>query len=455
MMRKRIGGWLLILALGTAPGALHAQDVPYQGTAAVLGAPMPAAPSREPPSALGWFERWCKNTNAPAVLLENQPRYTARGQDIAEGYDVVPVHYTGPLSHPRYNDGGLYVGAEFLYFKQSRPILSESVAYRGFLDTSGAISGNQGTFIGSHTEALNTNQVQGPGSYQPGLNCFIGYRFQNGVSVSLDWWHLTESRYSAGAGIIDPNLVIGALAANTFLFAPVTNFPNSYGGNFASVVINGVPQVGATFGIWNAASEMTEQFIQRFEMVQLNTRVPFWETETYRAYGVFGPRAVIMWEKYEWRTVQRDVVGQAAADTSAYYNNITSNRLYGAYCGSGHDWYIGRSPIGAWAIDLQLTAGLYVDFVKERSGYELGDKSEAAHRATNQYTVVPGLDGKLGLMWYPWEAIQLRFGYNFMAFFNTMASPRPIDFNYGTINPEYSHYSRLLHGFDIGIALVF
>src|SRR5262249_10222700 len=152
-----------------------------------------------------------------------------------------------------------------------------------------------------------------------------------------------------------------------------------------------------------------------------------------------GPRAIIMWERFSWRTVQRDVVGQATADTTAYYDNITSNRLYGAYCGGGCDWYLGSSPIGAFSVDLSLNGGLYLDFVKGRAQYELGDKSEAAHRARNFYSLVPGLDGKLGLMWYPYEAIQFRVGYNFMALFNTMASPRPIDFNYGTLDPEWSH----------------
>ncbi len=380
---------------------------------------------------------------------------------MAKALTFPPEPFVGPLSHPRYTDGGFYIGAEFLYFTQTRPILSETVAYRGVLDTSGGLTGTPGTFVGSGQEALNTNQTQGAGNdYQPGLDIFIGYRFQNGVSVDLEWWHLTEARYSASAGPVGGPLPagfnFGTLSQNTFLFAPVYNWPLSFSGNFASVLVNGVPAVGATAGIWNAASEMTEQFIQRFEMVQLNTRVPFWETENYRGYGTFGPRAIIMWEEYQWRTVQDDVVGQSAASTSAIYSNVASNRLYGAYCGSGHDWYLGSSPIGAFAIDFQINGALYMDFVKGRFEYELGDKSEAAHRAVDAYSVCPGFDGKIGLMWYPWEAIQLRVGYDFMALFNTYASPRPIDFDYGTINPAFNAgITRWIQGWDIGIALVF
>ncbi len=59
-------------------------------------------------------------------------------------------------------------------------------------------------------------------------------------------------------------------------------------------------------------------------------------------------------------------------------------------------------------------------------------------------------------MWYPWEAIQVRIGYSFIALFNTVASPRPIDFDYGRINPQFdTGINRLFHGFDIGVALVF
>jgi hypothetical protein len=455
MMRTKIGGWLLILALMAAPGAARAQDLQrWWHAPEARDAPQSAEPA--PAVDLDWLMRWCARTDAPAVLILDAPGYIARGQDIGEGFYVPPEPIVGPLSHPRYENGGFFLGAEFLFFIQTRPILSQTVAVRGFRDTNGSITGIPGTFVGSMQEAMNTNQVQGNGSYQPGMNLFLGYRFQNGISVSLDWWHLSESRYLGAAGPVESDGNPGFKTQNTFLYSGVFNFPNSYAGAFASVLVNGVPAVGGTYGIWNAASEMTEQFIQRFEMFQLNTRVPFWETENYRAYGVVGPRAYILWEEYVWRTVQRDVTGFAVASTTAQYTNITSNRLYGAYCGTGHDFYLHSGRFGAWALDLQLNGGLYLDFVKERAGYELGDKSESAHRAANTYSLVPGIDGKLGLMWYPWEAIQVRIGYSFMALFNTYASPRPIDFDYGRINPAYNDgINRLFHGWDIGLALVF
>jgi hypothetical protein len=439
MMRKRIGKWMLVLGSLLAPATGNAQELRQWY----------ASPMEWIAPAQGETPSWL----TPAAPLP----YIARGQvgGAEQAYTVPPVLFTGPLSHPRYEEGGFYSGIEFLYWRQTRPILSQTVAIRGFVDTNGNF-GPVGGFVGNRQEALNTNMVQGSGTFQPGLNAFLGYRFHNGVSVDLEWIHLAEARYAAVAGVLPGNFNLGSQGQNTFLFSPVFNFPVTFAGNNANVLVNGVAANGATFGIWNAASDMQIQFIQRYEQIQLNSRIPVWETDCYRAYGIFGPRALIMWEKFEWRTVDRDVFGRAVADTIANYNNIVSNRLYGVYVGSGHEWYCGSTPVGAFSVDLSVSGALYLDFVKGRARYELGDKSEAATRSRRLSELSPGVDGKIGIMWYPWEAIQIRLGYSFLAVFNTVASPRPIDFNFGTIDPAFEGWSnRLLHGIDVGIAFVF
>src|SRR3954447_10512484 len=125
-----------------------------------------------------------------AVALLAAP-VAATAQD--QGDYVPPVDSTGPFSHPRYEGGGFYVGAEFLYMRQTRPLRDQTVAVRGFTDFDGSLTGVPGTFVGSGREALNVDQLRGPGSYQPGLNLFIGWRFENAVAVELRWWHLNES----------------------------------------------------------------------------------------------------------------------------------------------------------------------------------------------------------------------------------------------------------------------
>lgn len=373
----------------------------------------------------------------------------------AQEYFVPPKDFVGPLSHIPYTSGGFYAGAEFLYMRQTRPLRDQTVAVRGFFDLDGALSGDPGTFVGSGREALNVEQLRGPGSWQPGNRIFVGYRFEGGVAVELDWWHLADSRYRAFASLLPPGFPPepGVRLEDTYLTSPVANLPYPFAGTLN--LPPGTGNFGTTFGIYNAAAEMDIAFIQRFDMVQVNARVPIWQTDCYRTYGLFGPRAIVMWERFRWRTVDRDFSGQANPTTVAVYSNVVSNRLYGVHLGSGHDWYMGSSPIGAFSCELDLQGALYADFAKGRARYELEDRTLRLTRARNMFSAVPGVEGRLGLKWYPWEAIQIGLGYNFMALFNTWASPRPIDFNAGTIDPRYENVGRWIHGLDVGIAFVF
>ncbi len=60
------------------------------------------------------------------------------------------------------------------------------------------------------------------------------------------------------------------------------------------------------------------------------------------------------------------------------------------------------------------------------------------------------------LVWYPLPSVQVRLGYNAMAFFNTFSSPRPIDFNYGSLTaPMYQSTFRLFDGLNLGLAILF
>src|SRR5262245_38316979 len=74
--------------------------------------------------------------------------------------DIPPVLFTGPLSGPRPETGGLYTWFNFVYMKTNRPLASQEIAYRGFLDLVGDISGGPpATFVGSREVALETNQL--------------------------------------------------------------------------------------------------------------------------------------------------------------------------------------------------------------------------------------------------------------------------------------------------------
>ncbi len=375
----------------------------------------------------------------------------ARAQDV-QTYEVPPVPYTGAFSHPRYEQGGFYTILEGLYWRTNRPLASQQVAVRGFVDVDGSITGTTGQFVGSHAEALNVDQLQGPGTWQPGLRLGLGWRFEGGTVLTANWWHLQTSRYSVSATLAPPGLQGGPNLADTFLFSPVFNFPVNYAGNSFNV-FPGNP--GATFGIWNAASLEQISYVQRFDMVDLIARIPVWQSDCYRMYGLLGPRGATLYDQFKWRTVDADINGLSNNGTIADYRNNTSNLLYGVALGFGNELYLGNTPIGSFSISVDLEIAGYMDFVKGRANYELADRTTSARRARNIFAMVPSTDGRISFHWFPWEAIEFQVGYDFFAFFNTYASPYPIDFNVGNINPSWSPVSRLLQGVHFGIGIVF
>lgn len=370
------------------------------------------------------------------------------------GGEVPQVPFTGFLSHPRYEEGGFYCFLKGLYWRETRPLKNQVIAERGFIDVDGSVGGQgPGIFIGSGNEALNTRQLRGPGTWQPGYNIGAGWRFESGLVIQLNWYHLVDGRYTVTAGLLPRNFAVRSDLADSFLTSKVFNFPADYAGNTRNLAVG---NDGATFGIWNAASNMSIQFIQRFDMGDLTARIPIWQTDDYRSYGLFGPRAVSMWERFKWRTVDADNTGAATADTTAIYTNVVSNRLYGVHIGCGNEWRMGDTPIGAFSCSLDLEGAIYGDFVKARARYELADHTTAASRSRNIASIVPGAEARLNFHWFPWEAIEVQVGYSGMVFFNTVASPRPVDFDFGTIDPRWEHgIFRLFHGFTFGVGVVF
>lgn len=366
----------------------------------------------------------------------------------APPYPMLPL----PLHSNRIEEGGPFVSAEFLFWLQSNPMERQTVATRGFVDTSGGITGTPGTFVGTGQDALHTDNVSGPLSRQPGVALFAGWRFRDGILLEIGWWHLTDARYSSTASLIPANFNLGPQASDTFLFSPVFNFPINYAG--PDVEVSGAPP-GSTFGIWNAATTMTIDFVQRFDMGMINFRVPIDKSEFWRMYGIVGFRTIIMWERFKWRTVAFDDQGLSAPDDQAIYSNVVSNRWYGANFGVSCDWFLGDSPLGAFSVSAEVHGSIGIDIVKERAKYELGDFSTAASRAINEYTVSPVVQGDLSIWWYPTQSIQVRMGWQAMAVFNTVASPNPIDFNMGAVAPEWERgITRWMRGMHIGVGFI-
>jgi hypothetical protein len=371
--------------------------------------------------------------------------------DTARPDPVYPL----PLGHDHLENGGLYVFGEFIMYRQTNPLQHQAIANRGFIDSDGSITGRQGTFIGSGTLALDAKDAGGPGTFQPGTRFGFGWRFENGSAIEINWSHLFNSHTFAQATLVAPNQQFRQDLADTFLTAPVFNFTNDYAGPAFKAGFGRLADAHAfaVYGIWNGASIMTIDFLQRFDEVQATFRVPVSECETYRCYGIVGPRMDWLWERFRWRTTSINFDGQASPFDVGIYTNIVSNVMYGGHAGLGNEVYLG------WGFSLgaEVEAAMFIDVVKERAKYELGQKDFVGQvkRSITDYAAVPELQGRLELAWHPIEGIECKLTYEGSVYFNTVASPHPVSFNVGGLDPAFQRQVRVFDGLQIGIGFIF
>src|SRR5262249_26317681 len=137
----------------------------------------------------------------------------------------------------------------------------------------------------------------------------------------------------------------------------------------------------------------------------------------------------------------------------ATYNNIVSNRMYGVKVGCGNECYLGNG----FSCSLDLSAQLFLDVIKERTKYEVGPRHIGAERKRSRtdYTGVPAVQGSLNLWWYPYQGVIVKAGYDVQAFFNTVSSRNPIDFDYSAVAPKFNRVFRIFDGLAIGVAFTF
>ncbi len=386
----------------------------------------------------------------------------------ARAQDVPPEDPENPLPlyslHPE--KGGLYTAAEFLFWRQTNPLKHQEIAVRGLLDFDGSITAAlngtfvptvptvipgqrvTGNFLGSKTPALFADQAAGPLSYEPGFRLTLGLKFASGVAVDVSWLSLVDVKYAASATLVPPTLNPTNDLVETFLFSPVFGFPNNFAGP-ANKIALGNPF--AAFGIWDGASIMDINFIQRLSQYDINGRIPIFETDYCRCYGLVGFRYINMWERFGWTTIAEDFTGVAAPEDVAIYVNIVSNQMYGPTVGIGNEVYIGHG----FSVSADLREATTIDFVREIVKYYRSDFSIQAKRSKKDYTIVPELDGQFNVWWYPTAGIQVRVGYDVMAFFNTVSSPDPVSFDFSGLDPAFKRTTRFIDGWNMGIGFIF
>ena len=429
-------------------------------------------------------------------------------QDLASGEPNLPL----PLYHARPDAGGFFMSGSYAMYRQTNPIKSQTVAYRGFYAIDGTNLGPQsivgtgtsstivasdvpnGTFIGSMADALNTQSVSGPSTYMPGFKVEGGWKFADESSITMGYLWLAKATYSATASLIPPNLNIGPTGSESFISSPVYGYPSQYAGPINDIIAFVDPTLAArvtaqggtiptitvptvidpnapaaapstvplqafaapfaAYGIWNAADLMTIEFTQRFQQLELMYRKPVYETDDYRLSAAVGPRFAWIWERFKWTTTDLNAAGNGSQNDAAAFTNIVSNRLYGINAGLMQEWYLGHG----FAAQVDIQAALFANIVKERAKYEFSYVKNAtpiSKRSKTVYTIVPEVQPSVGMAWYPVEGIEFRVNYDVMMFFNTIASPNPVNFSWGGLDPTYSSTFRIFDGFNAGLALVF
>lgn len=407
---------------------------------------------------------------AAGIMLAPSVAFAQKGVDLPAD-PIIPL----PLYHPRADVvGGWYTGLEFVIYRQTNPIPRQLLAVRGLVDVDGAITGDlngvvvntdtdvpfiirgpivPGNFLGSQTPALFSDDLKGQESYQPGYKISVGYRFDSGSALEVNWTHLASAVYSGNASLIPTNYANlaggGGFLADTFLFAPFFNLPPEFAGPAQKTAI-GNPN--SAYGIFNGASNMSIAFTQRYDEANIMGRVQFFQDECLRCYGLAGGRFAWIWERFAWRTTSVTFDGLSGPQDVATYTNIVSNRMYGPFVGWGFERYL----CYGFAAGLETQAACLMDVVKERARLERGDKNIALKKSVTNFAVVPEVSANAQLYWYPIEGVQVRAGYNFNAFFNTVAATDLVDFEARTFDPNWSNRAvRFLDGFNAGIGFIF
>jgi hypothetical protein len=93
---------------------------------------------------------------------------------------------------------------------------------------------------------------------------------------------------------------------------------------------------------------------------------------------------------------------------------------------------------------------------KNDARLERGDKGIALKKSVTAFAVVPEVSTNAQIYWYPVEGIQIRAGYNFAAFFDTLAAQEAVAFDARFFDPNWSNRAvRFFDGFNAGIGFIF
>lgn len=373
-------------------------------------------------------------------------------------WEGFPLSNRTPLGNPGKGQG-FYASVDLLYMARTNTLGDQVIAYRGLVDSTGALTLVPGTYIGSGRVGLSTDML-GRRAYTPGWKAAIGFKTEDNISVQLSYLAAHKQEYNASATLVPQGFVTRLDLVDTFLTAPVYGFTQAYAGpaqktalDGATIPPNPIPfPNGLFYGIWNGASVMTISYAEDYTQWDVGARVPLFDTQYSKIYGLGGVRMDWYMERFKWRAQSFDINGNAGPNTAANYTNNLSQRMYGPYVGCGHEIYAGNR----FSMSADMTAALLVNVIKERAKYELEDQTIQNKRSYNDIGLVPSVTGAANLWWYPIEGLQMRVGYFANTFYGTKNMTEPVGFNYGAIDAKYGFQGfRMVHGLNIGLGFFF
>ena len=400
--------------------------------------------------------------------------------------------FTAPLGDP--GKPGPFVFADVMWIHQGWTMGNQTVAYRGLVDTTGQLTQVPGTYIGSGVKALETNDLT-RNSWMPGINVGVGWKMDDGTTFTARILRTHSASTSAGASLATQYARSNFSLTDTFLTSGVFNFPPQFAGpgrktafegstllppgysqgastitppifilpggyvvTIGSVTIPGYT-VGAKtlpdglfYGIWNGASNMVIAHKRWFTEAEIGGRVPLFESNSSKIYGLGGVRHYAFDERFRWRTESYGVDGSLTPQGVADYDNTLRQNMYGPYVGCSHEMYLHNN----FSVSTDLSATGLINFVSGRAKYQLGDDSVANKAHYRDTKLVPNVNANVNVWWYPVKGVQVRVGYMAETFFNTARMKEPISFNYGGLDPTYgTSYFNLVHGLNIGVGVFF
>ncbi|QDU21074.1 Lpg1974 family pore-forming outer membrane protein [Urbifossiella limnaea] len=346
--------------------------------------------------------------------------YSASASLVAEGFQAGPNLVNSFLVSPVYNFNPQYSGPASKLVQDLPGVGSRTVTQ--FVITGATVTVTQPPPLSNAPPIITTTPTVGT------------------IQVSVPANQIIVTRPTQIGNVTAVNGNTGALLSSTPV---IVNQPQGVAG--------GNPGFNA-YGIWNGASVMDMKFTQRYQQAEIGARIPVFQTDYSRVYGIAGVKFGWFFERFNWRTVSYDINGVAREVDQAFYTNTLSQRLYGPMVGAGHEIFVSNQ----FSLSCDLTAAMLLGVIKERTTYELGDKSNRAKRSNNEWALVPNANANLNLWWYPVEGVQVRVGYNALTYFNTQRMEEPVSFNVGAIDPKYdTQWFRLLHGVNVGVGLFF